>query len=45
MVELDGIQTMHFQKCEGLEAESEVFELEEGGVKFTALMDEQDFLT
>ena len=30
-VELDGIQTMRFQKCEGLEAESEVFELEEGG--------------
>nr|MBP3281003.1 phage tail protein [Treponema sp.] len=31
IVEVDGIQTMCFQKCEGLEAETEVFEYEEGG--------------
>ena len=31
IVELDGIQTMWFQKCEGLEAETEVFEYQEGG--------------
>ena len=31
IVEVDGIQTMRFQKCEGLEAETEVFEYQEGG--------------
>ncbi|MGN0728055.1 phage tail protein [Treponema sp.] len=30
-IELDGIETARFQKCEGLEAETEVFEIEEGG--------------
>lgn len=30
-VEIDGIETARFQKCEGLEAETEVFEYEEGG--------------
>lgn len=32
-VELDGIETARFQKCEGLEAETETFEYEEGGGK------------
>ena len=30
-VEIEGIETARFQKCEGLEAETEIFELEEGG--------------
>lgn len=30
-VELDGIETARFQKCEGLEAETSVIEIEEGG--------------
>ena len=30
-VEIDGIETARFQKCEGLEAETDVFEYEEGG--------------
>lgn len=30
-VEIDGIETARFQKCEGLEAETEVLEIEEGG--------------
>ena len=30
-VEIDGIETARFQKCEGLEAETETFEFEEGG--------------
>lgn len=30
-VEIDGIETARFQKCEGLEAETESFEYEEGG--------------
>jgi phage tail-like protein len=31
-VEIDGIQTARFQKCEGLEAETYVYEIEEGGL-------------
>lgn len=31
IVEVDGIQTARFQKCEGLEGETEVIEYEEGG--------------
>jgi phage tail-like protein len=31
-VEIDGIQTARFQRCEGLEAESYVQEIEEGGL-------------
>jgi phage tail-like protein len=31
-VEIDGIQTARFQKCEGLEAETAVYEIEEGGL-------------
>ncbi|MDR3200523.1 MAG: phage tail protein [Spirochaetales bacterium] len=31
-VEIDGIQTARFQKCEGLEAETFVYEIEEGGL-------------
>ena len=30
-VEIDGIETARFQKCEGLEAETSVYEIEEGG--------------
>ncbi|MBQ8680589.1 MAG: phage tail protein [Treponema sp.] len=30
-VEIDGIETARFQKCEGLEAETEIIEFEEGG--------------
>ena len=30
-VEIDGIETARFQKCEGLEAETSIFEYEEGG--------------
>ena len=30
-VEIDGIETARFQKCEGLEAETETFEFGEGG--------------
>jgi phage tail-like protein len=35
LVEIDGIETARFQKCEGLEAETHVFELEEGGLNTT----------
>jgi phage tail-like protein len=31
-VEIDGIETARFQKCEGLEAETHVYEIEEGGL-------------
>ena len=31
-VEVDGIETARFQKCEGLEAETSVYEIEEGGL-------------
>ncbi len=31
-VEIDGIETARFQKCEGLEAETYVYEIEEGGL-------------
>jgi phage tail-like protein len=31
MVEIDGIQTARFQRCEGLEAETYIYEIEEGG--------------
>ncbi len=31
-VEIDGIQTAKFAKCEGLEAETYVYEVEEGGL-------------
>ena len=31
-VEIDGIETARFQKCEGLEAETYVYEVEEGGL-------------
>ncbi|MDR1933422.1 MAG: phage tail protein [Spirochaetales bacterium] len=31
-VEIDGIQTARFQKCEGLEARTAVYEIEEGGL-------------
>ena len=30
-VEIDSIETARFQKCKGLEAETETFEFEEGG--------------
>jgi phage tail-like protein len=30
-VEIDGIETARFQRCEGLEAETYVYEVEEGG--------------
>jgi len=30
-VEIDGIETARFQKCDGLEAETEVYEIKEGG--------------
>lgn len=30
-VEIDGIETARFQKCEGLEAETSIIEIEEGG--------------
>jgi phage tail-like protein len=30
-VEIDGIETARFQKCEGLEAETYIYEVEEGG--------------
>ncbi|MDR0402725.1 MAG: phage tail protein [Treponema sp.] len=32
IVEIDGIQTACFQECEGLELESTVYEIEEGGL-------------
>jgi phage tail-like protein len=32
IVEIDGIQTARFQECEGLELESTVYEIEEGGL-------------
>jgi phage tail-like protein len=31
LVEIDGVETARFQKCEGLEAETYVYEIEEGG--------------
>lgn len=31
-VEIDGIETARFQRCEGLEAETYVYEIEEGGL-------------
>ena len=34
-VEIDGIETARFQKCEGLEAETYVYEIEEGGLNTT----------
>lgn len=34
-VEIDGIETARFQKCEGLEAETYVYEIEEGGLNHT----------
>ncbi len=34
-VEIDGIETARFQKCSGLEAETYVFEVEEGGLNTT----------
>ena len=34
-VELDGIETARFQRCDGLEAETYVFEVEEGGLNNT----------
>ena len=34
-VEIDGIETARFQKCEGLEAETYVYEVEEGGLNHT----------
>ena len=34
-VEIDGIETVRFQKCEGLEAETYVYEVEEGGLNHT----------
>lgn len=34
-VELDGIETARFQKCDGLAAETYVFEVEEGGLNTT----------
>lgn len=34
-VEIDGIETARFQKCEGLEAETFVYEIEEGGLNTT----------
>ena len=34
-VEIDGIETERFQKCEGLEAETYVYEVEEGGLNHT----------
>ncbi len=35
LVEIDGIETARFQKCEGLEAETYVYEFEEGGLNTT----------
>ena len=34
-VEIDGIETARFQKCEGLESETYVYEIEEGGLNTT----------
>jgi phage tail-like protein len=34
-VEIDGIETARFQKCEGLAAETTVYEIEEGGLSGT----------
>ena len=34
-VEIDGIETARFQKCDGLEAETYVYEIEEGGLNTT----------
>ena len=34
-VEIDGIETARFQKCEGLEAETYVYEVEKGGLNHT----------
>jgi phage tail-like protein len=35
LVEIDGIETARFQKCEGLEAETCIYEFEEGGLNAT----------
>jgi phage tail-like protein len=35
LVEIDGVETARFQKCEGLEAETYVYEFEEGGLNTT----------
>jgi phage tail-like protein len=35
LVEIDGVETARFQKCEGLEAETSVYEFEEGGLNTT----------
>jgi phage tail-like protein len=32
IVEIEGIETARFQKCEGLEAETYIYEIEEGGL-------------
>ncbi len=34
-VEIDGIETARFQRCDGLEAETYVYEVEEGGLNTT----------
>jgi phage tail-like protein len=36
LVEIDGIETARFQKCEGLEAETDIYEFEEGGFNTAA---------
>ena len=36
-VEIDGIETTRFQKCEGLEAETSIIEIEEGGIRHTQI--------
>ena len=36
-VEIDGIETARFQKCEGLEAETSIIEIEEGGIRHTQI--------
>jgi phage tail-like protein len=35
LIEIDGIETARFQKCEGLEAETYIYEFEEGGLNCT----------
>lgn len=35
VVEINGIETARFQKCDGLEAETYVYEIEEGGLNNT----------
>lgn len=44
-VEIDGIETSRFQKCEGLEAQSETFEYEEGGGEVHHFQGRTRFLT